>query len=88
MPSYIRSELRDRGLTAAYRSRPLYQQNDYVGWITRAKRDETRRKRLEQMLVELACGDRYMNMRYRGPARKTRARAISKPSKGGAGRKS
>jgi uncharacterized protein YdeI (YjbR/CyaY-like superfamily) len=50
---------------AAYRDRPPYQQNDYVGWITRAKGDETRRKRLDQMLDELEHGGVYMNMAHK-----------------------
>jgi len=62
MPDYIAAALRQRGLTDAYRARPPYQQNDYIGWITRAKREETRDKRLAQMLHELARGGVYMNM--------------------------
>ncbi len=50
----------------AYHSRPPYQQNDYLGWINRAKRDETKMKRLQQMLDELERGDRYMKMTWRG----------------------
>jgi len=49
----------------AYRNRPPYQRNDYLGWITRAKLEQTRQKRLAQMLREFAGGDRYMNMTYR-----------------------
>jgi hypothetical protein len=49
----------------AYRARPAYQQNDYIGWITRAKRQATVQKRLSQMLAELESGDRYMKMAYR-----------------------
>ena len=60
MPAYIRQALADHGLTKAYDDRPPYQQNDYIGWITRAKREETRRKRLVQMLDELQDSDRYM----------------------------
>lgn len=55
----------ERGLLEAYRARPPYQQNDYLGWIGRARREETRRKRLVQMLDELAAGDVYMNMAWR-----------------------
>ena len=66
MPDFIRAAIVEHGLMAAYRNRPPYQQNDYIGWITRAKREETREKRLAQMLVELAGGDRYMKMAY-GP---------------------
>ena len=53
------------GLREAYDSRPPYQRNDYIGWITHAKREQTRAKRLAQMLDELASGDRYMKMVYR-----------------------
>jgi len=65
MPDFIRDVLHERGLMAAYQNRPPYQQNDYIGWITRAKWQETKEKRLDQMLVELARGDKYMNMDYR-----------------------
>lgn len=64
MPEYIRTALTERGLMDAYRARPDYQQNDYIGWITRAKRDETKEKRLAQMLDELEGGTRYMKMKW------------------------
>jgi len=38
--------------------------NDYIGWITRAKREDTRQKRLIQMIDELQNGDAYMGMAY------------------------
>jgi len=47
-----------------YLSRPEYQQNDYIGWISLAKRMKTQSKRLNQMLNELEAGDKYMNMVY------------------------
>ncbi len=65
MPDFVRSALVERDLIAAYQSRPAYQQNDYLGWISHAKRDETKQKRLDQMLDELERGDVYMKMRYR-----------------------
>ena len=65
MPDFIRDALVERGLMEVYRNRPPYQQNDYLGWITRAKREQTKEKRLAQMLDELASGDRYMKMAYR-----------------------
>jgi uncharacterized protein YdeI (YjbR/CyaY-like superfamily) len=65
MPVYIQEALLAYELMIAYRSRPPYQQNDYIGWITRAKRPETRDKRLAQMLDELENGDKYMKMDYR-----------------------
>ena len=71
MPDYVRRALAERGLTNAYAQRPAYQQNDYVGWIVRTKRDETRRRRLHQMLDELAAGDVYMKMPYRAKRSRT-----------------
>ena len=65
MPDFVKDALVERGLLDAYHSRPPYQQNDYVGWINRAKRMETKQKRLEQMLYELERGDLYMKMDYR-----------------------
>jgi uncharacterized protein YdeI (YjbR/CyaY-like superfamily) len=65
MPEYVRKALEERGMWDAYRSRPAYQQNDYLGWISRAKREETKQKRLRQMLDELEGGNLYMNMAYR-----------------------
>ena len=64
MPDYIRDALTERKLMDAYRERPEYQQNDYIGWITRAKREETKEKRLTQMLDELEAGKIYMNMKW------------------------
>lgn len=64
MPDEIKEALEEQNLMNAYRERPAYQQNDYIGWITRAKRRETFEKRLIQMLNELARGDTYMKMNY------------------------
>lgn len=71
MPDFILEALRLRGLSDAYADRPAYQRNDYIGWITRAKKDETRQKRLDQMLQELETGGLYMNMKHE-PSRKDR----------------
>jgi uncharacterized protein YdeI (YjbR/CyaY-like superfamily) len=65
MPEDIKQALEEHGLMPAYQARPDYQQNDYLGWITRAKQDQTRQKRLNQMLDELKRGDTYMNMSYK-----------------------
>jgi uncharacterized protein YdeI (YjbR/CyaY-like superfamily) len=65
MPEFVRSALEDRKLMAAYLERPAYQQNDYIGWITRAKLPATRQKRLNQMLDELFRGDVYLKMDHR-----------------------
>ncbi|WP_374578444.1 YdeI/OmpD-associated family protein [Phenylobacterium sp.] len=65
MPAFVRQALAARNLTAAYEARPPFQRNDYVGWIARARKEETRRQRLEQMLDELEEGDIYMKMHWR-----------------------
>ena len=65
MPDFVREALETRRLMDAYRARPPYQRNDYIGWITRAKRPETQEKRLNQMLDELERGDVYMKMDWR-----------------------
>ena len=65
MPDYIREALTERKMMDAYHARPDYQQNDYIGWIIRAKRDATKEKRLAQMLDELEGGNLYMNMKWK-----------------------
>ena len=62
MPDFVKSALKKRGLMDDYHARPAYQQNDYLGWINRAKRKQTREKRLNQMLDELEKGGVYMKM--------------------------
>jgi len=70
MDDAVRTALEKRELMDDYRARPPYQQNDYLGWINRAKREETRMKRLQQMLEELERGDRYMKMAWHQSSRK------------------
>lgn len=65
MPEDIEERLIKENLMDAYRRRPPYQQNDYLGWILKAKRPETREKRIVQMLDELRMKDKYMGMDYR-----------------------
>lgn len=65
MPSNVREALEDRGLLDAYNERPPYQRNDYLWWITTAKRADTKERRLAQMLDELEAGDVYMKMPWR-----------------------
>ena len=69
MPADVEHALAERHLADAYAARPHYQRNDYIGWIERAKRHETRAKRLAQMLDELEGGTLYMNMPWH-PAQK------------------
>ena len=64
MSGFIEQAIEERGLMDEYCKRPAYQQNDYIGWIDRAKRKETKEKRLHQMLDELEVGGVYMKMAH------------------------
>jgi len=64
MPEDIRKILEEKNLMEAYLKRPPYQKNDYIGWIERAVHEETRERRLKQMIEELELGNLYMNMEY------------------------
>ncbi len=65
IPDDVVRALSEAELWDPYRARPPYQQNEYIGWIVRGKRAETRDKRLHQMLDELLAGDAYMGIPYR-----------------------
>ncbi len=69
MPDDVLTQLTERRLLDAYHARPAYQQNDYLGWIDRGKRAETREKRIAQMLDELNLGGVYMGMGHPASAR-------------------
>ena len=73
MPDDVRASLEAESLMDRYEKRPWYQRNDYLGWIARAKRADTRERRLRQMLDELRAGDVYMKMAWR-PRRGSKAR--------------
>lgn len=64
MSQDVLEKLQQLKLEVAFRLRPPYQQNDYLGWISRAKTPPTREKRVEQMLSELEGGEKYMGMKY------------------------
>ncbi len=64
LPEDIHQLLKETQVLEAYKNRPDFQKNDYIGWIGRAKRKETREKRIEQMITELKGGKKYMNMDY------------------------
>ena len=64
MPDDVLALLEQRGLLERYNERPPYQRNDYLGWIGRAVRRETRQKRISQMLDELDAGGVYMGMEH------------------------
>ncbi len=65
IPEFVMDALTESGLLSAYRERPAYQLNDYIGWINRARRIETNVRRLDQMLDELHRGNVYMKMAYK-----------------------
>ncbi len=73
MPPDIKEALREKGLAEAYRERPPYQRNDYLGWIAAAKREATRLKRVSQMLEELRGGSVYMGMAWKSAGTAKRA---------------
>ena len=64
MPDFVKQALIECNLLEAYENRPPYQQNDYIGWILSAKREETQQKRILQMLEELSHGGIYMKMKH------------------------
>ena len=66
MPDFVRQALDERGLREKYDARPPYQRNDYLLWINKVKRDDTRQKHLAQMLDELEAGNVYMGMAWAG----------------------
>jgi uncharacterized protein YdeI (YjbR/CyaY-like superfamily) len=69
MPPDVAEALGKAGVGAAYAARPDYQRNDYLRWISQAATEETRRKRIEQMLRELRSGGVYMGMAHRPSAK-------------------
>lgn len=66
MPDFVAVALTERELRDKYDARPDYQRNDYLMWINNAKREETKLKRLAQMLDELEQGGVYMKMKWNG----------------------
>jgi uncharacterized protein YdhG (YjbR/CyaY superfamily) len=82
MPDAIRKALEGAGLMEAYRLRPPFQRNDYLGWIARAKRPQTGEKRLKQMLDELRDGHLYMGMDWKAK-KALKAETVSRAPDGG-----
>jgi len=64
MPENVKKALQKHHVMEDYLSRPDYQRNDYLGWIERAKKEETKEKRLKQMIEELKKGGVYMKMKH------------------------
>ena len=70
VPEFLQKALAEAGLADAYRSRPPYQQNDYIGWILKAKQPETQKKRLDAMLKELKANSGYMGLYWKPGTKK------------------
>lgn len=62
MPDFVLESLEKNGVFDDYNQRPEYQRNDYLLWINNAKQEETKQKRLNQMIDELKEGGVYMRM--------------------------
>ena len=65
MPEDLAEALIKHKVQIQYDQRPPYQRNDYIGWINRAKRPETRQKRIDQTISELKAGNLYMKMKWK-----------------------
>jgi uncharacterized protein YdeI (YjbR/CyaY-like superfamily) len=65
MPDDVADALAAHGVEQAYAARPPFQRNDYIGWITSARREATRSRRIAQMVAELKQGNVYMKMPWR-----------------------
>lgn len=63
MPAALKRVLVQHDLTKNFGDRPPYQRRDYISWVTDAKRQETRDKRLETIVDDLQSG-RYMKMEW------------------------
>jgi uncharacterized protein YdeI (YjbR/CyaY-like superfamily) len=55
---------------ADYDERPACQRNDYLRWSRQARTEQTRQRRIAQMVAELRSGGVYMGMAHR-PSRKS-----------------
>lgn len=64
MPHDVDQALAEHRLREDYDARPAYQRNDYLRWVGRAARTQTREARIEQMLTELRAGGVYMGMEH------------------------
>ena len=64
MPPFVEQALEKHDLRGAFEARPDYQRNDWLGWIARAKKEDTQMRRLEKMLAELKAGHGYMGMAW------------------------
>ena len=63
MPGYFRQVLEERKLMQSYNKRPAHQRNDCIVWLERARKLETRQRRLDQMLNELTLEGVFMGIK-------------------------
>jgi len=64
VPADLASALRrNKAAAAAFKAFPAGQQREYCRWISEAKREETRKRRLVQAVEWIAAG-RYRNWKY------------------------
>lgn len=61
---FIKDRLVKENVLDKYNKRPAYQRNQYIDWITSAKRETTKEKRLNQMIDELKVGDSFRGEKY------------------------
>ncbi len=83
MPEDVRRALLAADLMDLYLDRPAYRRDDYLLWIASAKREDTRNRRIAQMLKELEAGGVYMRIPWRGLSSKREyaPRAPEEPSR-------
>ena len=70
LPEPLQMTMQEYGVLEDFYQRPAYQQNDYIAWIERAKKPQTREKRIRQMLDELEQGGVYMKMKHAASIKK------------------
>ncbi|MGI9317008.1 MAG: YdeI/OmpD-associated family protein [bacterium] len=62
LPKFVQEALQQHDLCSQFRIRPKHQQINYLRWINSAQRSKVKIKRLNQMLQELKCGDKYLDL--------------------------
>jgi hypothetical protein len=69
MPGNVRGALAKRELLDAFRTRPDYQQNEYLKWIATGSGPAMKQQRLDQMLTELENGKLFKGEAWTPPAK-------------------
>lgn len=65
MPADVRHAFVGHGVITAFKTRPAYQQADYLRWIERTRLARTRRERIAEVVDELQRGNRFMKAPWR-----------------------